>query len=137
MKRFAILLLMSIATISCNKDTGADCMKVCTQIFMSVMIKFVDKNGAPTEVKGYKVVNLRTGEELKASANTIINPVPGVFAVVDDGSIKKLSVEGDNLEITGTSVATNQTKSAVIKVTGGECECHIDKISGPEQIMFD
>jgi hypothetical protein len=56
---------------------------------------------------------------------------------VDDGNTKSLSEEGDDLKITGTFEKTGQTKSAIIKVTGGICACHINKVSGPEQIAFD
>ena len=138
MKRISILMLIAAVLIACTKDRRNDCKnKMCTYIFVSVMISFTDKDGLPTGVKDFKVINLRTGEEIKSYSNNAIHLAPGVFTVADDNSIANLSEAGDDLQVTGTSIVTNQTKSATLKVTGGKCECHIRKISGPEHIKFD
>ncbi|TCD27802.1 hypothetical protein EZ456_07590 [Pedobacter psychrodurus] len=138
MKKITLLLLMGMALLSCEKNKTSDCgEKMCTYQFVSVGIRFVNNKGEATEVKDFKVVNQRTGEKLQANSNISINTIKGAFVVVDDGNIQSLSEEGDDLKITGTSVETSQTKSAIIKVSGGKCACHIDKISGTEQIAFD
>ncbi|MNX72795.1 hypothetical protein D3C86_1041630 [compost metagenome] len=72
-----------------------------------------------------------------ASSAAASNLIKGSFIIVDDGNTKSLSEAGDDLKITGTSVETNQTKSVIVKVKGGKCACHIEKVSGPEQIAFD
>lgn len=107
------------------------------KVFASVMLKFVNNKGAGAEVKDFKVVNQRTGEKLQANSSISINTIKGAFVVVDDGNIKSLSEQGDDLKITGTSVETKQTKSVVIKVRGGKCACHIGKVSGQDQVAFD
>ncbi|TKC03934.1 hypothetical protein [Pedobacter frigoris] len=138
MKKIALLLLMGTAMLSCRKDREkSDCNKMCTLDYRSVGIRFVDKNGAPTEVTGFSVVNQRTGEKVYASSAATINMIKGGFLVADDGNLRNLSEAGDNLKVTGTSVETNQTKSAVLKISGGKCACHIAKLSGPDQIAFD
>lgn len=139
MKKIALVILIGIALLSCkkNKPTSECGEKMCTYQFASVVIRFVNNKGEATEVKDFKVVNQRTGEKLQANSSISINTIKGAFVVVDDGNIRSLSEQGDDLKITGTSVGTNQTKSAVIKVSGGKCECHIVKVSGPDQITFD
>ncbi|WP_316793947.1 hypothetical protein [Pedobacter frigoris] len=139
MKKIALLLLMGTAMLSCQKDRGrSGCEdKMCTYEYRSVSIRFVDKNGAPAEVTDFSVVNQRTGEKIYASSAAAINMIKGSFLVVDDGNLYSLSEAGDNLKVTGTSVETKQTKSAVLKISGGKCACHISKISGPDQIAFD
>ncbi|MGM9476709.1 hypothetical protein ACS5PU_09770 [Pedobacter sp. GSP4] len=139
MKKIALLLLAGISILSCKKNKStSDCgTKMCTYQFVSVAIKFADNKGAAAEVKNFGIVNQRTGEKIQASSSASISTVKGFYTVVDDGNIQSLSEKGDDLKITGTSVETNQTKSVIVKVSGGKCACHINKISGPEQVAFD
>jgi len=139
MKNLILALLMGSALLSCKKKTTDSACgdKMCTEEFRSLVIKFVNNKGLGTEVKDVSVVNQRTGEKVYANSGATANLIIGAHIVVDDGNTKSLSEEGDDLKITGTSVETKQTKSAVIKVQGGRCACHINKVSGPEQITFD
>ncbi len=139
MKKITFALLMGIALLTCKKNkTTSDCGgKICTEEFASIMIKFVDNKGAGTEVKDVDVINQRTGKRIMANSSISTNTTKGVFIVVDDQNKLDLSDQGDDLKITGTSVGTQQTKSVIIKVSGGECACHIAKISGPDQIAFN
>ncbi|TKC04397.1 hypothetical protein [Pedobacter frigoris] len=138
MKRIALALLMAGTLLACKKDrNNTDCgNKICTDIFVSATVKFVDNKGLAAEVKDYSVVNQRTGEKIDAHFTSSYY-VKGSYLVVNDNFTSKLSEAGDDLKVTGTSVETNQTKSAVVKVKGGECACHIEKVSGPEQIAFN
>ncbi|SDE49196.1 hypothetical protein SAMN04488024_12515 [Pedobacter soli] len=138
-KKTAWLLLIALSVLSCKKNkTKTDCRdKMCTYEFRSVGFRFMDNKGEGAEVKDFSVINQRTGEKVMANSSMTSNLVKGAFIIADDGNVRSLSEQGDNLKITGTSVQTNQTKSAVIKVSGGECACHIAKLSGPDQIAFD
>jgi hypothetical protein len=139
MKKIALVLLLGVALLTCKKNkTTSDCgEKICTEEFASVVLKFVDNKGAGAEVKDFYVINQRTGERVRANSSVYTSTIKGVFIIVDDNNKLGLSEQGDDLKITGTSVETKQTKSAVIKVNGGKCACHINKISGPQQIAFD
>ncbi|WP_145857872.1 hypothetical protein [Pedobacter suwonensis] len=139
MKKIMLVLLVSIALLNCKKNKAtSDCgSKICTEEFVSVMIKFVDNKGAGAEVKDFNVINQRTGKRITANSSISTSTTKGVFIVVDDQNKPDLSEQGDDLKITGTSVDTQQTKSVVVKVTGGKCACHISKISGADQVAFD
>lgn len=139
MKKIALVLLLGVALLTCKKNkTTSDCGdKICTEEFASVTLKFVDNKGAGAEVKDFSVINQRTGERIAVNSSIYTSTIKGLFIIVDDNNKLGLSEQGDNLKITGTSVETNQTKSDVIKVSGGKCACHISKISGPQQIAFD
>ena len=139
MKKIALVLLMGVALLTCKKNkTTSDCGdKICTEEFASVVLKFVDNKGAGAEVKDFNVINQRTGERVTANSSISTSTIKGLFIIVDDNNKLGLSEQGDDLKITGTSVETGQTKSVVIKVSGGKCACHINKISGPEQVTFD
>ncbi|AOM77493.1 hypothetical protein [Pedobacter steynii] len=139
MKKLILILLMGSALLSCKKKTtDSECGdRICTEEFRSFVITFLNNKAVGTEVKDLSVINQRTGERVYANSSMTTNLTKGSYLIVDDGNTKSLSEEGDDLKITGTSVETNQTKSATIKVKGGKCACHIDKISGPLQITFD
>ncbi|SHG42669.1 hypothetical protein SAMN04488522_105466 [Pedobacter caeni] len=142
MRRFntvAFVVLAVTLAFSCSKPVDSYCEKenICTTDFRSVGISFTDNKGAPTAVKDYSAILVRTGDTVKSLLSTGIKPVPGAFIVIDDSYTSKLLEQGDDIKVTGTSVQTNQTKSTVIKVSGGKCACHIRKVSGAEKVAFD
>lgn len=132
----ALLIIAVVFLASCKESTVKlrKCPDlVCTENFASVTIEFV-KSGQPFKVIDYCAVNQRTGD-------TLVHAKPelpaGVYVVADDSDVKELSEKGDEIKVTGTDSLTNQTKTAIIKISGGQCACHVEKISGPEQISFD
>ena len=138
MYKYVLILLCAALFTSCDKKEPSDCGAIaCTLEFRSVGISFTDKDGNPAAVKNYSAINQRTGESVKIPGAPNLTLLQGTFIVVDDSHRKSLSAEGDEIKVTGTSEATNQTKSAIVKVAGGECSCHIEKLSGPDKIAFD
>jgi hypothetical protein len=138
MYKIAYILFCAIVFIACHKEEPSDCEdKICTENFVSVHINFTDKDGKGIPVKNYSAVNQRTGQEIRATGAAYLTLIAGTFIVVTDSDIEKLSAEGDEIKITGTYEATGQTKSAILKVSGGKCACHVEKLSGPDKIAFD
>lgn len=126
-----------ILLAACDKTDNSNCEdKICDESFATLVVKFVDKNGAGVAVDNYSAVNQRTGDTLSV-ATSDVNFETGIYIVANDLHIKKLSESGDNIKVSGTYTREGQTKSAIIKVKGGNCACHISKIDGPEQIKFD
>ncbi|RCH54323.1 hypothetical protein DJ568_13610 [Mucilaginibacter hurinus] len=109
--------------------------KVCTMMFASVPVKFVNSSGNPAAVKDYRAVNLRTNQDITHKDNDSV--YGNYFAVADDSDLKKLSEAGDNIEVTAIDSASNKKLKAVIKVSGGECACHVARVAGPEEIMVN
>jgi len=134
------ILLFIIICYGCSKkqqDQTKCGPKICTAVFASVGVQFVDKNDNSLNVKNFQALNLRTGLFIKAQG--VINPgfLPGYYTIASDGNIKELSAEGDSIRVSGTDSLTAQTKTTIFKIAGGECACYISKISGPEKIAFD
>lgn len=122
---------------ACDKTTNSNCEdKICDLSFATLVVKFVDKNGVGVAVDNYSAVNQRTGDTLSVRTSDV-NFETGIYIVASDLHTRKLSESGDNIKVTGTYTKGVQTKSAIIKVKGGNCACHISKIDGPEQIKFD
>ena len=139
MKRFSILLLAVITLASCKDSNPLGCGKntFCTENFVSVLVTFTDKDGKGIPIKNYSAVNQRTGEPINTNGSIYTDLTPGTFIVIDDSETKKVSLEGDDIKVTGTYEITGQTKSAIIKVGRDECFCHVNKIFGPDKIVFD
>lgn len=132
---FGIGIMMLTA---CSKKDSSDCEnKICDESFATVIVKFVNKNGDGVAVENYSAVNQRTNDTLSTASGSDINSESGIYIVVSDNNLRKLSEEGDDIKVSGTLAEGGQTKSAIIKVKGGNCACHISKVSGPEQIKFD
>jgi hypothetical protein len=127
---------MLLLVIGCNKTktTEAACSpQICTAIFASVGIHFTDKNGQPINVQNFQVIDLRTSLTITSAHQTA---TVGSYTIVDDGDLKKLSTDGDDLQVSATNAATGETKTTIIKVAGG-CTCHVSKVSGADTVMFN
>ncbi|RYZ91818.1 MAG: hypothetical protein EOP47_30945 [Sphingobacteriaceae bacterium] len=135
-KKLIALLMAVIALASCEKS-NSDCRdKICTDEFAMVTVKFLDTVSEPVNVKNFSAVNQRTKDTIRS--NQSYNSFEkGVYVVVDDNYRKNLADSGDNILVSATDSISHQTKTAVIKVAGGECACHIKKLSGAEKIKFD
>ena len=138
MYKYLLILFCAAMLGACDKKEPSDCgAMICTEEFRMILFSFTDKDGKPAAVKNYSAINQRTGEIIKTTGGATIDLSQGTFIVIDDSSLKLLSAEGDDIKVTGTYETTGQTKSAILKVSGGKCACHIQKISGPDKIAFD
>lgn len=138
MKLFNLSLLGFVLLFSCSeKVTEAECPAImCTQEFRSVSVLFKDAAGNPTTVNDFKAVVRRTGKSIQAEPVDTVN-FKGYYPVVTDGHRKQLSTTGDTIDVSAVHPLTNQKKTAQFVVSGGRCACHIEKISGPEEITFN
>jgi hypothetical protein len=132
-----ILFLLIVVCSACSKKSrqAAPCNPgMCTMMFTTIGIHFVDKAGKDAVVKDFSAINLRTNKKIETQ------PIPGSNAgfhvIATDSNMKEFTNEGDDVKVIATDSVTNQTKSVVVKLAGG-CACHISKISGPDTLAFD
>lgn len=142
LKKISLVLLAAMALASCKeKNIAANKCgdRVCTEEYATLVINIVNKNGSPALLKknGYTVENLRTQKPVYYPPAVDYQFDPGYYFVIADNSVKELSEAGDDIKVTATDSLTNQAKTATLKVSGGECACHIKKLSGPDKIQFD
>ena len=138
-KKILLVLMLAVSLTACKKNNNKPACGTqnCTEIFAVVSFSFTGADGKPTAIKDVSLINARTGKAVPApSYAATINTVPGVVIVATDETKSAFSAEGDDVRITATSVATGQTKQVIIKISGG-CNCHVDKVSGPETAKFD
>ena len=137
LKKIAVLLIIIIST-SCNKshqEEPACPLKVCTDVFTTIGISFTDNKGNPIAVENLLVLDLRTSASLPLEVNGIFY-ILGYYRIADDSDLSQLSTGGDDIQVTATDPATNQTITTLFKIAGG-CNCHVTKISGPNQVTFN
>ncbi len=137
MTRKILIVLLVACCLGCSKIQRdvVDCpAQPCTLVFASINVQFKDKNGNAVEVKNFTAVNQRTNENL-SSTSAGMNGA-GYYTIVDDGMRSKLSTKGDDVVVTAIHPTNGQTKSATYKISGG-CNCHVERISGPQTITFD
>lgn len=120
------MLLAILAINTCNQAEEKCPDKACTMMFASVPVTY------NKTVKDFKAVNLRSGQNLTHKDQTTGN----TFTIVDDSDLKKLTEGGDNIELTATDSATNVTRKDTVKISGGKCACHVERVSGPAEINF-
>ncbi len=136
--KLPLLLLLFLLFCGCDKGKikPACSPAVCTDIFVTIGVHFVDNQGQPISVQNFQALDLRTHLVIGPTLSGYGTLAIGYYIIADDGDLSKLSTEGDDIQVSGTDPATNQTKTAIIKIAGG-CTCHVSKISGADQIMFD
>ena len=134
-----ILFLLIIACAACSKKSRqvAPCNPgMCTMMFTTIGIHFVDKAGKDAVIKNFKAVNLRTNKDIKTEPINGSGANASFHVIATDGNMKEFTNEGDDVKVTATDSVTNQTKSVIVKLAGG-CACHISKVSGPDTLAFD
>lgn len=137
LKRLTLLLLIACC-VACNRNPqNPGCgMQVCTTIFTSIGIHFTDNAGKSIAIQNFSAVDQRTHLNLMRTIPQNELLVLGYYIVADDSMLSQLSTEGDDILITATDPATNQTKMVTLKISGG-CNCHVTKISGVDTVAFD
>lgn len=86
-------------------------------------------------ISDFKAINRRTRKSLKTVPQ---NPdIYKAYHVATDADVEDLSSAGDTIDVSATNPETLQKKSAIFVIAGGKCSCHIQKISGPEEVIFD
>jgi hypothetical protein len=135
-KRLPIVLLILLCS-ACKKNQQTACgTQVCTDIFVTIGVHFTDNKGNPIAVSNFSAVDQRTHLNIGGTAAGLGTLALGFYVIADDGDLMKLPTAGDDILISGTDPATNQTKTAMLKIAGG-CNCHVTKLSGPDIIQFD
>jgi hypothetical protein len=140
MKKPLLFLLLMVIYSACSKKThqnaAAPCNPgMCTMMFATIGINFVDKAGNAVAVKDFKAVNLRTNKNIQTEATPASGENSGFHVIATDGNMKEFTNEGDEVKVTGTNAATNQIQSITVKITGG-CACHVAKVAGPDKVVL-
>ncbi|WP_207533338.1 hypothetical protein [Desertivirga arenae] len=141
MKRLIFMAGLAACIASCEtieKSQATDCpSKICTEEFRSVSVKFVDGNGHAVKVKNYTSINKRTNNSLLKGIVPDTVTAEGIALVASDANLADISESGDSVIVTGKHPVSNKTVRGSFYMMGGKCSCHISKVSGPAQLVFN
>ncbi|HEK21161.1 hypothetical protein [Mucilaginibacter sp.] len=136
MNRFGFwCLVMVLMASACSRSTTVGCPanQICTEIFTSVGTRFVDRNGNNVAVTDFKVFNQRTHKKIEPRG--VLSGGSGFknYTIVTDANRKDLSTGGDDIKV--TAIYGNRKVEAFFKISGG-CNCHVERLAGPEKIIL-
>lgn len=133
-KLIYILSICSLCLGACSASNQPVCEDlICTMEFRMVQVKFIDASGNPVIVKDFSSIIKRTNNPVMKNNDPAGS---GVYTVASDADLKQLSEKGDIIMVSATHPQTNKKIEAEFVVSGGLCACHINKISGPAEILF-
>lgn len=129
---FCLPLLVMAASCSNTMNSGCPTNQMCTDIFASIGTQFVDASGNNINVTDVTIYNLRTKKKMEPKG--VIDPgfSPMNHTIVTDANRKELSTEGDDIRV--TAMYGDKKVETIYKISGG-CNCHVEKLSGPEKIV--
>lgn len=138
MKRLCTLLLVLVCGLSaCKKNKGGCAAQVCTDEFASVGIVFTNSDGSAVAISDIEVINLRTNKPVqRPPMPPNVDYVAGFVLLANDNTKAEYSSAGDDIRVSAKSNKTGQVKSVTLKIAGG-CNCHVSKVSGPDNVAFD
>lgn len=101
-----------------------------------VQVKFKDASGNPVTVKDYSAINKRTNQSTVQNNEPPTANNQGIYTVASDADVRTLSESGDAIIVSATHPTTKKKVTAEFIVNGGKCACHINKVSGPMEIVL-
>lgn len=130
MHKLYLFIVVSFFCLGCDKINEKDC--ACTKEFRMITVEITDSLNRPLN-------NLHT-KTIDIFGNTII-PIykkldffPNHYVVADDSNIKFLSTSPSNIIFIVTDSV--KSKSYSFTINTDDCQCHINKLDGPDKIIF-
>lgn len=136
--QLSLLLLIFIALSACKWRSNGGCSTgERAAAFDPAGVLFDNKDGSRANVGKVEMINLRTNKPVKKVESPFdVDYQPGFVLIATDETKSEFSTEGDDVKVTAKNTKTGQVKSVVVKISGGS-NCHAERISGPDKVVFD
>jgi hypothetical protein len=130
MKLFLVVFIALLFLAGCKEYNKIDCL--CTQEFRMITVEITDSLNRP-------LTNLQT-RTINMYGKTII-PLykkldfqPNLYVIADDSNLNSLTT----LPTAFVFIVTDSVKSNSYNyvLNTDDCKCHINKIEGPQKIIF-
>jgi hypothetical protein len=136
MRPLALALLVALPAVGgCSltrpNDGPGDC--ICTMEFRTIGVRVVDAAGQPVTGLAVTVTNERTGAVVEVDQDAAGPPAAGSYVVISDAQVQAVSEAGDRLTFRATG--GGRVAEATFVVSRDACSCHIEKESGPDEIV--
>lgn len=130
MKLFISLLFALILFSGCKENNQPDC--ICTQVFVMITVEITDSLNRP-------LTNLQT-RTIDIYGNTIITLYNKLdyqlnsYVIADDSNVYMFNTNPTQVIFIVTDSLKSKTYPFVLNTD--ECKCHINKLDGPQKIIF-
>ncbi len=122
-----VFFLLFFFNYSCSQGV------ICTTEFRQVYAEVYDLKGQLVELDDHQIINLATYEDLTDEIGGLIDPpTPGLYLIADDATYFKGQ---ETIELLFMGVLNSEIVISEVYVIGRD-ECHIQLISGKEQIII-
>jgi hypothetical protein len=128
MKKLISFLVVLILLASC-KDDEPEC--ICTTEFRILTVTVVDSLDHPVDSLLVNITD-EFGRTIKPLYKQL-SYQPGLYVVVDDSYVDNLSTEPLLIYFTASD-SIGRTANTIFIVNTDDCQCHVQKISGPTKI---
>ncbi len=126
---WGLFLLAGVA--SCiGSDPALPCL--CTLEFRFFTVTVMDATGQPAE--GVTISVRRVSDGAVLTVNSSLDQGPGVYVILTDNNIDDVNEAGTTIEVVGTLGGMGFTAEYVFDRDA--CQCHVNKISGPDTVQL-
>ncbi len=105
----------------------------CTEQFVFFTVRVVDAAGAPVTGLTVTMTRVRDGRTFDVGGGDPLG-TPGVYLVMDDRFKQVIGTRGDLIRFEARKAGRLVSADFVFRVD--PCRCHVEKVSGPAQIVF-
>lgn len=131
MKRLIFIVIIVFCFTHCKSDNQPECF--CTEEFRSITITIVDSLNNPIDSLDVNIVDEFGRRILPLSKQFPYQS--GLYVVIDDSYVNYLSTQPLLVYFTADD-SIGRTAYALFLVNTDECNCHVQKIYGPERIVL-
>lgn len=132
MKKLFIICLIFL--FACKNEQKCNNL-VCPAVFSSVNVIFKNSSNEPIDVEDFQVYNTRTKKNINDHFLDSYH-AKGTYVIISDVSKKEISFEGDRLIVSAKNPETNVVNETEFVISGGKCNCHVEKIAGPVEVVL-
>lgn len=132
----SVMLMTQWACTEKSAPQGnCDCPEVrpCTFDLRSVTVHVVDERGNPVQLDGVRTIRSSTKKEIRNQVIGAENYRQGYYTVLSDSELREVSACGELYAFEGFRNG-KKVLSGKFQVKS-DC-CHVEKLSGPEQIVL-
>lgn len=130
-----MLVICLMFFLACENERNCE-DKVCTHQFVTVGVVYKNAVNEFVEVNDFKVYNTRTQTYITEDNYTHPIWAKGKYLIISDASLDKLSEKGDKLIVSAKNPETNVINETEFVISGGKCNCHVEKIAGPVEVIL-
>lgn len=125
--------LLTLLAGGCVLQDQPSCrQQACTELFAMVTVTIVDSSDRPVDGLTTTTTNLDNGARVPTTSGL----GSGIYVVVDDNFLREPREGTASHTLLFTAQGTDGTVNADYEIRARECDCHVEKLSGPDTLVL-